>query len=69
MRMESVPAFRAGASQVEPMAPRGVLRSSPKREVPASWVSRWLKAARTPTTYHRCLAVHMYYAEPRSSLS
>lgn len=32
-----------------------------------SWLDRWL-GRRQPTTYHRCLAIHMYFAAPRSAL-
>ena len=33
-----------------------------------SLVSRWL-GRRKPTTYERCLAVHIHFAGPRSALS
>jgi hypothetical protein len=33
-----------------------------------SWLGRWL-GQRQPTTYQRCLAIHIYYAGPRSALS
>ncbi len=46
-----------------------------ERRVPApsahqrnSWLGRWL-GRREPTTYHRCLAIHIYFAGPRSALS
>lgn len=35
---------------------------------PDSWLPRWLRR-RKPTTYHRCLAIHMHFAGPRSALS
>ena len=33
-----------------------------------SWLG-WLPRRQAPTTYHRCLAVHIHYAGPRSALS
>jgi len=33
-----------------------------------SWLGRLLRR-REPTTYHRCLAIHIHYAGPRSALS
>jgi hypothetical protein len=33
-----------------------------------SWYDR-LIGRRQPTTYHRCLAVHIHFAGPRSALS
>jgi len=33
-----------------------------------SWLGRWL-GRREPTTYHRCLAIHIHFAGPRSALS
>lgn len=33
-----------------------------------SWLGRWL-GRRQPTTYQRCLAIHIYFAGPRSALS
>ncbi len=33
-----------------------------------SWLWRWL-GRREPTTYQRCLAIHIYFAGPRSALS
>lgn len=29
---------------------------------------RWLFRRKKPTTFHRCLAVHMHFAQPRSAL-
>ena len=34
----------------------------------SSWLGRWL-GRREPTTYHRCLAIHIHFAGPRSALS
>jgi hypothetical protein len=39
----------------------------PRRE-PGSLLGRWLGRGQ-PTTYQRCLAVHIHYAAPRSALS
>jgi hypothetical protein len=33
-----------------------------------SWLPGWL-GRRKPTTYQRCLAIHIYFAAPRSALS
>ena len=33
-----------------------------------SWLGRWL-GRRQPTTYHRCLAIHIHFAGPHSALS
>jgi len=33
-----------------------------------SWLAALIRRPE-PTTFHRCLAVHMHYAAPRSSLS
>jgi hypothetical protein len=32
-----------------------------------SWLGRWL-GRREPTTYQRCLAIHIHFAAPRSAL-
>jgi hypothetical protein len=33
----------------------------------ASWLRRWFMRPE-PTAYHRCLAIHIHYASPRSAL-
>jgi len=33
-----------------------------------SWFARWL-GRREPTTYQRCLAIHIHFAGPHSALS
>jgi hypothetical protein len=33
-----------------------------------SWLGRWL-GRRQPTTFQRCLAIHIHYAGPHSALS
>jgi hypothetical protein len=33
-----------------------------------SWLGRWL-GRREPTTYQRCLAIHIHFAGPHSALS
>ncbi len=40
----------------------------PPQPARSSLVSRWF-ARRQPTTYERCLAVHIHFAGPRSALS
>ena len=34
----------------------------------SSWLGRWL-GRREPTTYQRCLAIHIHFAGPHSALS
>ncbi len=34
-----------------------------------SWLRRLLPRRREPTTYHRCLAIHIHFAGPHSALS
>jgi hypothetical protein len=34
-----------------------------------SWFGRLLPRRDEPTTFHRCLAIHMHYAGPHSALS
>jgi hypothetical protein len=34
----------------------------------SGWVARLLRR-RQPTTYHRCLAIHIHFAGPHSALS
>lgn len=31
------------------------------------WLARLFGKRREPTTYHRCLAVHLHFADPRNS--
>ncbi|HZS83593.1 MAG TPA: hypothetical protein VFA50_12020 [Stellaceae bacterium] len=40
-----------------------------KRPAPARPLLRRLFARPAPTTYQRCLAVHLYFAEPHRGLS
>ncbi|MDB5409631.1 MAG: hypothetical protein JWL84_4543 [Rhodospirillales bacterium] len=57
------------------LSPKFIVRSrvSPQQaQGPAtlqrSWIDRLLRR-REPTVYHRCLAVHIHHAGPRSALS
>jgi hypothetical protein len=56
-------------------APRLVVsRSEPRRPasrpvVRRSWLDRLLWRRREPSTYHRCLAIHIHFAGPHSALS
>jgi hypothetical protein len=34
----------------------------------SGWLETW-RRRREPSTYHRCLAVHIHFASPRSGLS
>lgn len=43
-------------------------RAPPVRPTLRHWLKTWL-LRRPPTTYQRCLAVHIHYAGPRSALS
>lgn len=36
---------------------------------PRSWLGRLLPRRREPTTYQRCLAIHIHFAGPHSALS
>jgi hypothetical protein len=50
-------------------APRRQSRPAGARpEARSGWLARLLRR-REPTTYHRCLAIHIHYAGPRSALS
>ena len=49
--------------KVAPVAP---VRKAPER--PASLLDRLLHR-RQPSTFHRCLAVHMHFAAPHKTLS
>jgi hypothetical protein len=44
--------------------PRAIRRIAP----PAPFFRRWFRR-REPTVFHRCLAVHIHFAGPRSALS
>ncbi len=51
----------------------GSLHRRPRPEVGRAdarltWLARLLRR-RQPTTYHRCLAIHIHFAGPRSALS
>jgi hypothetical protein len=59
-------------------APRLVVmpRSEPRRPVSRpvpvvrrSWLDRLLRRRREPSTYQRCLAIHIHFAGPHSALS
>jgi hypothetical protein len=43
-------------------------RTGPKQSARGPWLGRVL-VRRQPTAYQRCLAIHIYYAGPRSALS
>lgn len=43
-------------------------RATPLRPSLRHWLKTWLHR-QPPTTYQRCLAVHIHYAGPRSALS
>ena len=56
-----------------PQPPRPLLRPPRPRLAPlaplrTSRLDRWLGRQR-PTTFHRCLAIHIHFAGPRSALS
>ncbi len=61
--------LRLGAPVVS--LPRPEQRRSPSTSAPAgrSWLQRLLPRRREPTTYHRCLAIHIHFAGPHSALS
>ena len=43
-------------------------RAVPKPSARDAWLGLWQRR-RQPTTYHRCLAIHIHFAGPRSALS
>lgn len=45
--------------------PRSVVGRTDAR---STWLARLLRR-RAPTTYHRCLAIHIHFAGPHSALS
>lgn len=50
-------------------APRRPPRPAIARaEARSTWLARLLRR-REPTTYHRCLAIHIHFAGPHSALS
>jgi hypothetical protein len=55
---------RVRTSQRPPEARRPELLPNSSPSKPGGWLSR-----AEPTLYQRCLAVHIYYAGPRSALS
>lgn len=66
-----IPAIDAPLEMPQP--PRPLLRQQRPRLAPlapprASRLDRWL-GRREPTTFHRCLAIHIHFAGPRSALS
>ena len=58
--------LRLAAPAATPRRPEQRRSAQPPRER-GSWLGRWF-GRRQPTTYHRCLAIHMYFAAPRSAL-
>jgi hypothetical protein len=52
----------AAMPRLEPR--RTAFRPAPRR----SWLDRLLPRRRQPTTYHRCLAIHIHFAGPHSAL-
>jgi hypothetical protein len=53
----------AALSQLEHRRPAPVSRTG------RTWLARLLPRRRQPSTYHRCLAIHIHFAGPRSALS
>jgi hypothetical protein len=53
----------AGLPRLERGRPGPVPRGS------RSWFGRLLPRRYEPTTFHRCLAIHIHFAGPRSALS
>ena len=43
-------------------------RAVPNPPARGAWLGLW-KRRRQPTTYQRCLAIHIHFAGPRSALS
>lgn len=44
------------------------LATKPQKPQNSGWLEIW-RRRREPSTYHRCLAVHIHFASPRSGLS
>ena len=61
--------LRLGAPVVS--VPRLKQRRSPSASTATgrSWLGRLLPRRREPTTYQRCLAIHIHFAGPHSALS
>lgn len=42
---------------------------APPRRARSSWLTRWFgRREKQPSTYHRCLAIHIHFAGPHSAL-
>lgn len=68
MRQSDGPSARNGVTRTEEPTPRRLdteLALPAKRN--ATWLGRLL-GRRQPSTYQRCLAVHMHFAGPHSAL-
>jgi hypothetical protein len=57
--------LRAPRRPIRPLERPVIVPAVPQR---SSWLGRWL-GRREPTTYQRCLAIHIHFAGPRSALS
>lgn len=57
--------LKAPSRPARPLERRAPMPTARQRN---SWLGRLL-GRRQPTTYQRCLAIHIYFAGPRSALS
>jgi len=54
-------------AQTSPLRAPELRRAAPVAPPRPTGIARWL-GRRQPTLYHRCLAIHMHFASPRSAL-
>ncbi len=65
--MAAIPAPLRRATATGPAKPQEQRRPIQPLKERRSWIARWLGRSE-PTAYHRCLAVHLHFAGPRSAL-
>ncbi len=65
--MDAIPAFLRRPTVTRPTKPQEQRRPIQPLLERRSWIARWLGRSE-PTAYHRCLAVHLHFAGPRSAL-
>ncbi len=65
--MAAIPVPLRLATPTRPAKPQEQHRPTQPLRERSSWLARWL-GRREPTTYHRCLAIHLHFAGPRSAL-
>lgn len=63
----SAPRLVMPRSELARPVSRPATRPASRPVVQRSWLDRLLRR-REPTTYHRCLAIHIHFAGPHSAL-